>query len=388
LRAHGFEYYRWLLGRDADELEAMWRGANEDVKEVLERHNVGGLDSSERTALAVTLFGMRLYQRFGEARGVTVPVDADAVDNDVEDALLHAAENATGGEGRRRSHLDDFIELVGYAASGGYLEEGEHYKLIRDGDVLRFNLSRVYPKVRQYHRDHDLTTSLFEVSEYRNRMKDKDGGYVERAESTSMHDIGRAVGIYLEEAAEVVDIDASMFGDVDVLPEHPVPLNTLEEGERTTVTVEVWDERDVKSDNVAQAGTVEDATGRVGFVVWDNGDGTPTLEPERCYKVENAKVGTFDDDLQIQIDDSTDVEETARGTGWLTPEDAEENERLCQQPQLVALEELRDDEGLSKDELTARVQDRGIDEDEAEETVDTLLREGVILENNGLRVAG
>ncbi|MCX2819890.1 hypothetical protein EGH25_11065 [Haladaptatus sp. F3-133] len=388
LRAHAYEYYTWLLGQDADTVEELWRGANEDVKEVLERHNVGGLDGSERTALAVTLFGMRLYQCFAEERGVSVPIDADAVDDEVEDSLLHAATNATGGEGRRRSHLDDFVELVGYAAADGYLEEDEHYTLIRDGEVLRFNLSRAYPKVRQYHRDHDLTTSLFEVSEYRNRLKDAaDNGYVETV-SQNTPPINRAVGVYLEEAGEVVDIDSSMFGGgVDLPPQHDVPLNTLEEGDTTTVTVEVWDERDMESDNVAQVGTLEDATGRVDFVVWDNGDETPTLHPETTYRLEGVTVGTYDDALQVQIDDRTEVEEVARGTGWLTPEDAGDNERLIESPQLVVLEELRDDEGFGEDELVERVEERGVDEEDAEATVETLLTEGVILRNNGLRLA-
>jgi hypothetical protein len=172
-----------------------------------------------------------------------------------------------------------------------------------------------------------------------------------------------------------------MFGGTDLPPQHAVP-----QGDTTTVTVEVWDERDVENDKIAQVGTLEDATGRVDFVVWENGDETPTLYPETTYRLEGVTVDTFDDALQVQIDGRTEVEEVARGTGWLTPKDAGDNERLTESPRLAVLEELHDDEGLGEDELVERVEAGGVDEENAEATVETLLTEGVMLRNNGLRI--
>jgi hypothetical protein len=390
LGAHAVGYYCWLLKKGEDDLQSVWHDCRSDVEEILTVHDVGGLDSSERTALQVALFGLRLYQSFGQERGVDVPVDAEGVDDKVEDALVHVATNLGDGKGgRRRSHLDDFVEFVGYAAADGYLKEGKHYKLIHDGDVLRFHLSRAYPKVRKYHRDHDLNKNLFEISEYRNRMKDADDGYVEKV-GQNTPPISRCVGIYLEEAAEVIDISVSMFKeDEEDTPkiQAPTPLNSVEEGDRVTVTAEVCDEEDHGSVEVEQIGTLEDATGRCDFVVWAHETGgEPVLQPDTCYRLEGARVGEHEDDLQVQVNRSTEVKEVARGTGWVPPEEDDENERLAEDPRLAVVEELQEGDGVGEDELVGCVEERGVDEEHASTAIEQLLERGVIVKNNGLRL--
>ena len=119
----------------------------------------------------------------------------------------------------------------------------------------------------------------------------------------------------------------------------------------------------------------------------DDGDGTPLLEPETCYRLRNARVGTHDGDTQIQIDETTSVEEVSRGTGWLPPVDDDENERLVEDPQLVVVEELRDEDGIEEDELVNRVTNRGVDDEHATTAVEQLLEYGVVVDNQGLRLA-
>jgi primase-polymerase (primpol)-like protein len=212
LTSHAFEYYTWLLGQDEDELRELWRGCREDLRDVLERNGVSGLGGTERESLRVSLFGLRLYQSFAQERGVEVPISPDEVGEGTESALVHAARNVGDGDGERRSHLDEFVEMVGRAAMEGYLEEGEHYKLMETKNVVRFNLSRCYDKVRKYHSDHGLSSALFERNEYLSRLKDAEGevDYVEKVQQNTPP-INRATGVYLDEAEEAVEIQHSMF---------------------------------------------------------------------------------------------------------------------------------------------------------------------------------
>jgi hypothetical protein len=307
----------------------------------------------------------------------------------VEDALVHSAKNVGDGDGGRRSHLDEFIELLGRAAMDGYLEENEHYTFIHDGKILRFNLSRCYDKVRKYHSDHGLSATLFEVSEYRSRLKDEnDGrGYVETI-SQNTPPINRSVGIYLEEASEVVDISESMFTNGDGSGgDKPTPLNTVEHGTRTTVIAEAHDQHRVDNDDIAQLGTLEDAVGSLNFVVWDTGNGTQTLRRGECYRLRNVKVDTYREETQIQVDEYTEVEKVERGTCWLTPEGNNCNERISETPRSVIVEEVRGEDGLTEDELLDRVVNRGVDREEAKASLNRHCRNGVIIRNNGLRLA-
>jgi hypothetical protein len=391
LRAHAIKYYTWLTGQDEDELKDLWRDCRRDTSEVLEEHEVTGLDSSERTALQVTLFGLRLYNLFADEVGVEVPINPFEVDGGVEDALVEAGMNVGDGEsGNRRTHLDEFLEMLSHAAMSGYLEEGEHYTFIRDGDVLRFNLSRSHPKVRKYHREHGLSDALLEKSEYMDRLNDeaeKDGSYVERT-SHPTGSIGRAVGLYINEVPDYLDMSASMFSefveDGDPSVKGPKTLKEIEVGEWTSVTVDVWDEKNHEHDRISQKGTLRDVTDEVEFVAWS--DTEITLQPETCYRLDRVKVDEFEGARQIQIGERTEVEEIKRGEGWTATED-NGNEKLIEDPHKAALDVVRDVEGSRRDEVVDEVSERGVDEEAAARAVEDLLERGVIIENNGLRVA-
>jgi hypothetical protein len=391
LEGHATEYYTWLTSKDEEKLKQAWRDCRQDTDGVLGEHGITGLDTSERTALQVTLFGLRLYQEFADDMGVEVPVEAFDVGEDVESSLAEAGMNVGEGEnGNRRSHLDEFLEKLAHAAMSGYLEEDEHYTFIRDGDVLRFNLSRSYPKVRKYHREHNLTSDLLERSEYMGRLTDeceKDSSCVERT-SQPTDPIGRAVGIYINEVPEHIDMSASMFRDVDPDEggggEGPETLKEVEVGDWVAVTAEVWDEEEHGHEAIRQKGTLKDVTDTVGFLVWS--DSETVLQPETCYRMDAVKVDEFEGARQIQIGERTKVEEIKKGDGW-TESDNDGNEKLIEDPHKATLDVVRDVEGSDRDEVVEEVSGRGVDEGAADRAVEELLRRGVLIENNGLRVA-
>ncbi|XGI84778.1 hypothetical protein ACEU6E_10905 (plasmid) [Halorutilales archaeon Cl-col2-1] len=393
LEGHGVAYYRWILAQDDDELKEIWRECRPEVEDLLEKHGIGGIGNSERTALQVSLFGLRIYEEFAEEHDVDVPIDAGNVDEDVEDALVHVAGNIGDLKaGRRRSHLDDFVEMLGHASMSGYLEEDEHYTLLRGGEVLRFNLSRCYSKVRKYHRDHNLNNALFEKNEYLDRFrdsKDRDDTYVERV-GIPTSPINRSVGIYLDEAGEKVDVSLSMFDEGDEDEEDkdessdndPRPINTLNPGETVTLTAEMWEEEDHNSDKVEQYGILKDMTGMVDFIRFS--EDAPTLLPETTYRIRNAKTDEYEGDLQVKILDNTKITRVQPGVGWTEAESAGEDEELIITPQKRILEELRENEGCTQDELVEKVD---VEDEQAETAVENLLTNGVIMEtSDGIRV--
>jgi len=279
---------------------------------------------------------------------------------------------------------------LAHAAMSGYLEEDEHYTFIRDDDVLRFNLSRSYPKVRKYHREHNLTSDLLERSEYMGRLTDegeKDSSCVERT-SQPTDPIGRAVGIYINEVPEHIDMSASMFRDVDPDEggggEGPETLKEAEVGDWVAVTAEVWDEEDHGHEAIRQKGTLKDVTDTVEFLVWSGSE--TVLQPETCYRMDAVKVDEFEGARQIQIGERSKVEEIKKGDGW-TESDDDGNEKLIEDPHKATLDVVRDVEGTDRDEVVEEVSGRGVDEGAADRAVEDLLRRGVLVENNGLRVA-
>lgn len=204
---HAHVYHRWALNYDADAVRQAWHDAEETVLDTLDAYGIGDVDSAGRTALQTILFGIGVYRAFASDMDATVPFKQD----DRDRAITYVAKQQ-GNDGRRESHLDEFVRLCSLAAMDNELEEDRHYTRTYDrnaGSEIRVNLSRAYPKVAQYVRNHGLddTTELLDKGDYQQRFGEgveDDSSYV-TAHSQNSPPVSRCVGIDPQQAADDVD---------------------------------------------------------------------------------------------------------------------------------------------------------------------------------------
>lgn len=326
---HALAYYRFVAGKTRDEIAERWQ----DARERLIGYRQGwdwdlDLDDLEIQALQTVIFGWTIYCEFAAEIGV----DAGDLpgESDLEDALREAA-GAVGPEGRRLSHMDQFLELVARAAARGALERGQEYELVREGredEELRFHISKTYDAISKYVREHDLAGEdlLGSAADYRKRLKEgyesADDMVVSYSQKTP--GVGKCIGIATRTAADRLDFDRSAFGaveepDEDDANDLAIPIIQLEDtrGYKTiTATVVTWD-TDLPDGAPEASGVVQDRTGAVNAVCWfDTGEFDVTIEEDRTYRFENANVGEYAAAPQIELNPAiTSVAEIQQGAG-------------------------------------------------------------------------
>lgn len=207
LLVHAHAYHRWLLGYDERDVREAWRSAQERVLSLLEEEGISDVDSAGRTALQTVAFGIGLYQAFADEMDASVPID----DTDRDQALVYVA-NQQGNDGRRESHLDEFVRYLSLAAMENDLEEDRHYTRVYTGErkgEIRVSMSNAYPKVARYVQNHGLSRSaeLLEEGDYRQRTNEAaedDSSYI-TSYSQNSPPINRAFGIDIADATEAVE---------------------------------------------------------------------------------------------------------------------------------------------------------------------------------------
>ena len=134
-----------------------WHEARSTTRDHLQSLGVADLDGSEFQGLQTIVFGVDVYRAFAEAYDVdraALP-DGDAVQR----ALAHVVSNI-GPEGRRREHIDEFVELMAQAAAAGYLEEGVHHRVyepqMADDEALAFHMPTTFDSVKKYAREYNV----------------------------------------------------------------------------------------------------------------------------------------------------------------------------------------------------------------------------------------
>lgn len=401
LSGHALAYYQWALARDDDEVREIWRESAKHVSQLLADHDIDGLEELVEQGLQTIKFGATLYRAFTDEMGG----DADIITPEqIDDAIMYVATNAIGGA-NRKSHLDVLLEVAARAASHGYLEEGEHYAFIREGQAdeeLRLNLATGFDMITRYANDHSVAEDLLNSKDdYYERIKDsldESGGYVSRY-SIPTEGIGRCVGIYVQDAIESIDgFEKGMFGDyededAEAVEAAQVPLGDIDPGYQT-VTVECVSKVSDVPDMFTEMGVLRDATGTVDYVIWDRAEPVD-LEEGGTYRIVDAKVGTDPDGAtQIELDGRiTDVEEIGAGVGYLSLDDPGSNERLDAasdggkeseygqaKPQMKDL--LEEHGPCSKGEWMAKAMQNGINQAAAEGAVESLKRQGEVMEMN------
>lgn len=337
LEQHAIAFYQWVLEQDRDELRGLWRESRERAIDLLESRDfdADALDDMVLQGFQTVRFGCTLYRAFAAEFGVDP--DATRVTTDtVEDAIAYVA--GEGGGADHVSHLDRFVELLGRAASAGYLEPGQHYTVVdagvNDTRELRVKLSTAFDQVRRYARDHDIRGEdlLDNVNDYRARIRDNaespDGYVTTTSQNTRLNETTqtRCVGIDVAIADETVDeFELGMFvddtGDGDDGStrqgrERDRPdVDDLEPG---YVTFEATVETVLEPKPWLQGeGTIRDRSGFVDYVIRDGSGDVPRLEEGDRYRFENARVTTNENGVKVvEIrPGATDVKPATKQTG-------------------------------------------------------------------------
>lgn len=418
LSIHALAYYQYILEQDPTVLENQWRSARQDTKEYLADINASDLDGSELQGLQTVVFGVEVYREFARAFGVD-----DALlpgDSDIRQALAHILSNI-GPEGRRKEHIDEFVELMAQAASAGYLEEGAHHRVFNpqmaDSEALGFHMPTTFSEVKKYAREYNVEDehSLLGKNDYIDSFRDK----AEKGDSYPLAVNHRVRGIEHGSKAVVIDphraatilpdgFNLSAFtdddfgdgpaagesGDDDDGDGGVMSLAEIEPGYQT-VESEVSSVVDPKPWLEAEA-TLNDGTAAVDFVA--RGDDAPVLEQGETYRFESIKVNSDENGvLQLEYRDGetsvrkTDDSQQSGLTSHVEEESEEEaaadgGEVLAKDldpniEQRVTAKNDRDDVGANRGDVVAQVaEDLDADEERVESRIDTLLKRGDLYE--------
>lgn len=240
-RQHALAYYRYILDLSTDELHDAWHEARKKVAEIRnawpDDHE---LDDMEIQGLQTIVWGYSMIRQFA----ATLGMDPDSVwdETELRQALRHVV-SEVGPDGQRKSHLDEWVELVERAAAMDYLEEGTHYSIVHEGkrdEQLRLNGRKTFDAVSKYLRDHGLERSdvLSDWQDYHKRFAEaaEDGDNYVQEVSIPTEGIGRAVGISTVKAMRKLEFDRQTFGlqqmDHDKAPQAEL-LKTLKSTIRT-----------------------------------------------------------------------------------------------------------------------------------------------------------
>ena len=226
LQQHALAYYQFVLEQDEERLKEQWSRSRDHVRDLLETHGITGVDDLPRQGIQTIHFGMSLFGRFATSVGADDLPTGDEIDA----ALLYIARQFGDG-GSRKSHLDRFVELAARAAAEGYIEEDEHYTVVKEGtpeEEIALKLSRTFDAVSKYARDYALDGEdmLNTAKDYKDRIKeaaDKSGSYI-NDHSKNTRPLNRCVRIDSAAATDQLTFDPSAFGaapiDDDAPPAH------------------------------------------------------------------------------------------------------------------------------------------------------------------------
>lgn len=128
--------------------------------------------------------------------------------SEIHSAVEHAVANI-GPDGRRKEHIDEFVELLSQAALSDYVERDTHYRVIDSQkfgcEVLAFHMPSCYDEVRKYVRDYNIEEvySLIGKNDYLHNFKDKS----DLAGSYALDTNRRTKGIANGQRAVYLDLD-------------------------------------------------------------------------------------------------------------------------------------------------------------------------------------
>jgi len=337
LAQHAVAYYQWLLQYDAETLERWWNEANERTKEILSELGIT-VENTEQQGLRTVVFGTDVFARFAADHGV----DEDAVPREAElrAAIQHIVSNI-GKDGTRREHTDEWLELLTLAANEGYIQQGKHYKVTdsrkHEKEVLDVHMPSAFSSVMKYLREFNVEGEYTTLSkgDYLDAFKNK-------SQQPASYVIGTGVSVRnLENGRKCVrfdpdratqklgsDFSLSAFAeteegeDGDTATATPIADLEATGNPYTTVTVTVNTWEAGPDNGPAETGVFQDETATIDVVDFFGCQVSETFEEGEQFRVENARVSTYDGTLQLEIvQNTTEVTPIQRGVGHTTPDD-------------------------------------------------------------------
>jgi len=402
LKDHALAFYQWLLERDTDSLQGLWRNSRDRVVEILDGRDLDAdvLDDMVVQGFQTVRFGCALYRMFATEMGVNTEATA-VTPSAVEDAIVYVAEE--GGGADHVSHLDRFIGLLGRAAAADYVERGEHYNVIENGindaRELRIHLPTAFDHVRRYARDHDVRGEdlLDSVNDYRARIRDNaedpDGYVTTTSQPTWLNNSTqtRCVGIEIERADATVDeFEVGMFvddsgGDAEAGDGgSTIGVADLGPGHHSfnASVVAVLDPKPW----LQGEGTLRDRSGQIDYVIRDGSGDVPSLEEGECYHFDGVRVTTDKDGVAIvQIrPGATEVQPATKPTGLDDYDSNGDVDNDINPPtgefeglQANVMDTLRQNGGeVSLGQLAAKLSNGNVDSDKVRSVVDCLKNKG------------
>lgn len=299
--------------------------------------------------LQTVAFGLRRWRAFARDRGADPTLLFD--DSDIIDTLEHLIAEKTGAHASSVDNESALLELLGDAAAiqtdGGefdtpsqeYAAYGEHYTAVhRETDQpteLRIHLKSTLTQLSKFSRDYGIDATLYQRSDYfkwfKSAAENPDSMVTDANTRARLGGSNRrCVSVRLEQLTDELDVHEDDLipdwvltdvGDDDndddsdtgeTTPDEPADIDDLQAGDQNVAvagTVDTVD--DDQADQIDHKATISDDTGSIEATVWDE---SVTLSVGDDVAVVGAYVNTFDDRLQLNINDSTtvDLEESER----------------------------------------------------------------------------
>lgn len=381
LEQHAVKYYEYVSAMTDSEFNEKWFSAREYVSRRLAEWNGDDLDDLEVQGLQTITFGFRTMREFAEEMGADLSKIPS--ENDLDDALRYVAD--IEGEGRE-THIDQFTQLLQRATVAEYLEEGTHWKIVREGkadEELRVNVGRAFDAVSKYVRDHDLSEDLLgSAKDYRSRFAEAvDQETYVTVTGQNTPPVSRCVGIDTDHAEDVIEaFDREVFtGDAsseecevvnsdNKADRGPIPLGDLDGDEGyVTVTADVveWSVNPVEvceAGGPAESGSLTDSTGRVDVVQFDMGaDGMSHIVDEETVRIKNAKVDDYNGP-QIILDEGTTITPIQPGVGHTSGMEPEDGQKVIESDAAPSDTAQTSKDGVRADDDGDRCMDLQIDQ--------------------------
>ena len=294
--------------------------------------------------LQTVAFGLRQWRAFARDRGADASLLFD--DDDIIDTVEHLIGEKTGEHASSVDNEAALLELLGDAAAiqneGGefdtpsqeYAAYDEHYTTVHhqtdDPTELRLHLKSVLTQLSKFDRDYGIDATLYQRADYyrwfKSAAENPDNMVVDVGARARLGGSNRrCVSIDLEQLTDELDVHeddlipdwvlidgrADDDGDDDrdtgeIALDEPADIDDLQAGDQNVAvagTVDAVD--DDQPDAVDHKATISDGTGSIEATVWDE---SVTLTPGDRVVITGAYVDTFDDRLQLNINDGTTVD--------------------------------------------------------------------------------
>lgn len=366
---HALAWWSYTLGRVDDKLGLVeeWNEAREWALNEMERrgHDLGEVLDRDmyRQAIQTITFGVRVWRTFAQD---VLDVDPEALPTDAEigDAIEYVTQRKNDETAINRSDRDLFFELAGHAAEKvneedvqQYLVEGEHYAFVHEENdsrptELRVHLRSAVEELNRYVRDYNLSLDVASKNDYYSWIKEATDDPNSYAVDVGKVTKGkRMVAVDWEKLREEVDVQMSNYrphkdpssvndfgeesdddggdGGSGVGDRKPdTPLNEVEKGDRTTVSVRVDDTNNDTPDAIATEATVVDETAELRLVVWASSNVDIVLDEGDHYRILDVEVSEYDGDLELHVQEDTEFDTISEGASHTPLADAGANETL------------------------------------------------------------